>query len=245
MACVGIGCVLEITVPPIGWIDTSLELATNRRSTYVFLSCIYREEVTPELLRELIKGNALGGQEGVMGTEVLGKYLSKLRGSDLQEAAEKLAVEYAGLFLNAGERPVFPYESVYTSPDGLLMQEARDDVVRDYARKGLQRFKTHGEPEDHIAVELEFMSLLCEEAVHALQAGDAPGYVASLRTQQEFLEKHLLVWCPKFCVDLAGASYSDFYSGVAVLTRSFLRSELDTLSLMSELVQSLPEGHEG
>ena len=46
---------------------------------------------------------------------------------------QELAVDFAGSILAAGsyeERRATPYESVFTSETGLLMQEARDDVYR-------------------------------------------------------------------------------------------------------------------
>ena len=51
------------------------------------------------------------------------------------------------------------------------MQKARDDVLREYIQQGLDRSENHKEPEDHLAIELEFMSFLCEKTVKALAGG--------------------------------------------------------------------------
>ncbi len=198
---------------------------------------MYREEVSSALLSELVESNALDGQESVAGTEVFGKFIGKLKGADLKEPTAKLAAEFANLFLNAGNRPVFPYESVYTSPEGLLMQEARDEVLREYNRQGLAGSNKSNEPEDHLAIELEFMFLLGQKTIEALQIDDKEQGIACLQKQKEFLEQHLLAWCPRFCNDLALASESDFYRGIALLTGGFLDSEPETLTWLIEQIR--------
>lgn len=214
------------------------EVITDRRSSYAFFSRIFREEVSSKLLSELAESNAFNGPASGTGLEVFGQFISKLKGSDLERVAADLAAEYAGLFLNAGAHSVFPYESVYTSPERLLMQKARDDVLREYIQQGLDRSVNHKEPEDHLAIELEFMSFLCEKTVKALQADDREQGIACLSKQEEFLRQHLLVWCPRFCDDMITAAESDFYRGLALLTRNFLQSELETIPTLIEQIQA-------
>ena len=226
-------------------VDADLrEVVTDRRSSYAFLSRVFQEEVSSKLLSELVESNAFNRSASRTGLEVFGEFISKLKGSDLEKAAADLAAEYADLFLNAGDHSVFPYESAYTSPERLLMQKARDDVLRGYTQQGLGRSVNHNEPEDHLATELEFMSFLCEKTVKALQADDVEQGIACLQKQMEFLEQHLLAWCPGFCSDMMAASTSDFYRGIALLTRNFLQSELETIPELIEQVQTSREGNE-
>ena len=213
------------------------EVITDRRSSYAFLSRIFREEVSSKLLSELVESHILAGEANGAGTDVFGEFIRKLKGSNLERAAANLAAEYASLFLNAGDHSVFPYESVYTSPEGLLMQKARDDVLREYTQQGLGKSENHHWPEDHLAIELEFMFFLCEKTVNALRIDDLEQGMACLQKQKEFLEQHLLVWCPRFCSDMVGASASDFYRGIALLTHDFLQSDLETIPGLFEQVQ--------
>jgi anaerobic sulfite reductase subunit A len=206
-----------------------LEVIKERLSSYAFFSRMYREEVTSALLSELAESHAFDVQAKEAGTEVFGAFIDKLKGADLERTAAGLAAEYAGLFLNAGKHPVFPYESVYTSQEGLLMQKARDEVLREYQQHGLTRGETFNEPEDHLAIELEFMAFLCRKTIEVLQNDDQEQGIAYLEKQKEFLEQHLLTWCPRFCQDLERAAESDFYRGIAQLTRGFLDSESESL----------------
>jgi len=92
----------------------------------------------------------------------LDDFIKSIKDKDLKEVEQDLAVEYAGLFLNMRLVSVAPFESVYTSPEHLLMQEARDEVLSEYRREGLDKVKDFKEPEDHIALELGFMAYLCQ-----------------------------------------------------------------------------------
>jgi len=213
-----------------------LDILRERRSSYAFLSRIYREEVSLALLKELT--NLAPQEESDGGQQIQARFFAGLQRADPQKAQTDLAAEYAALFLNMGRKPVYPYESVYTSEERLLMQKARDDVVKEYAAEGLDRIAAFNEPEDHIAIELEFMAHLCQQTLGALEQGDRKTGAAYLQKQKTFLEKHLLVWAPQFCDDVLQAAQSDFYKGIAQLTKDLLASEPETID---ELLKELAE----
>ncbi len=195
-----------------------LSTLENRRSTYIFLSRVYAKEVSLELLRKLM--DAPSQIDGI-----LGEFAEKLKGSDLERVRTDLATEYASLFLNVGRYPVFPFESVYTSEGRLLMQEARDEVLSEYRKEGLDKIGEFKEPEDHIAIELEFMSYLCQKTIDSVERGDNKAAIMYSKKQRDFLDKHLMVWVPAFCDDLDRATKSDFYRDIAKLTRRYLELE--------------------
>lgn len=208
-----------------------LEILRSRASTYDFLSRVYREELTSALLAELVRQMmGEGGEDAESeGYRTLREYAAKVNLKDLEAETTNLAAEYAALFLNMSETPVFPFESVYTSPERLLMQEARDQVVAEYRKEGLDRATEFREPEDHIAIELEFMAYLCQKTADALEAGDRAAAEAYLKKQSEFLQKHLMVWVPQFCRDLQRAAGTGFYKGVAQITDEYLAMESQTV----------------
>jgi TorA maturation chaperone TorD len=61
--------------------------------------------------------------------------------------------------------------------------------------------------------------------------------MVTLEGYKEFLEQHLLVWCPELCSDMAAASTSAFYRGIALITREFLQSEPGTITELIEQLQ--------
>jgi TorA maturation chaperone TorD len=50
-----------------------------------------------------------------------------------------------------------------------------------------------------------------------------------LEWQKRFFEEHLSVWIPRFCRDLAQATQSDFYRGIALLAAEVLETEQETI----------------
>jgi len=206
----------------MGRLTTSelLGILENRESSYAFLSRIYREEVSPTLLEQLVYEETEGE-----GEQVLKRFFKGLQHRDLCKVTEDLAAEYAGLFLNAGKKSIAPYESVYTSREKILMQAARDEVLLEYRQEGLDRIREFPEPEDHIALELEFMSILCRKTIESIEKGDSQTCLSYLKKQQQFIEKHLMTWIPDFSRDMERAAHSGFYLGIAKLTREYLHRD--------------------
>jgi len=216
-----------------------LEILESRASTYTFFSRAYREEVSVPFLRGLLGELAVAAEDEPEseGHRLLRNYALRIREADLRQAATDLGAEYVALLLSVSAHPVFPYESVYTSPDRLLMQKARDQVLAEYRRENLARIAEFKHPEDHIAIELEFMGYLCQKTVEALEGGDAEAALDSLGKQRRFLEEHLLVWIPQFCQDLSAAARSDFYRGIARMTDEHLALEAETIAELVEALQ--------
>lgn len=211
-------------------IDSELQdILASRSASYLFLARVYRQEPTAELLQSLVTAANADPEPVSQGAHDLNAYLRGLRGQDLRALADELATEYAGLFLNAGKRPVYPFESVYTSPERLLMQQAYEQVTREYQQAGLERARDFNEPNDHIALEFEFMAYLGRHSLDALQAGDQATGFTFLEKQNEFFHRHLLVWVPHFAQDLEHVAGSEFYKGIAQLTQAIIHAEQETL----------------
>jgi anaerobic sulfite reductase subunit A len=161
-----------------------------------------------------------------------------MKDAELEYVKERLAVDYANLFLAVGKHPAHPYESVYLSAEHLLMQEQRDQVLKIYREHGVDKVEDFPEPEDHVAIELQFMGLLSARITEALKQDDIERARELLETQTDFLDEHLMKWVPDFCEDiLKGAKY-EFYRGIAKVTRGYLTMESENIrTLASELAQ--------
>jgi TorA maturation chaperone TorD len=215
-----------------------LDILQSRASSYTFLSTAYRQEVSAAFL-EVLVNELTGGAEPEpesKGHRLLRDYARRIREADLRQVEIDLGAEYIALLLAASANPVFPYESVYTSPERLLMQQARDEVLAEYRGEHLARLREFKHPEDHIAIELEFMAYLCQKTADALEEGDVEAALAALEKQKGFLDRHLLVWVPRFCQDLAQVARSDFYRAIALLTQEHLAMEPDTVNELLEAV---------
>ena len=212
-------------------------LISNRESLYRVLARLYRIEVDEPFLRQL---SAMGfpaecdEPELAEGYRMLTAWLRDPGNDPLTD----LAVDYARTFLGAGvfeDVAASPYESVYTSKERLIMQEARDQVLAVYNAGGLCLDESAEIPEDHIALELEFLAHLCREI---LNTGDDRVRVSALLVEQKkFIERHIVNWIPAFCADIEKCASTDFYRALGKITRGFLRMELKILVGESEIFQ--------
>jgi len=168
---------------------------------YRFYSSAFLYELTPEQI-ELLATADMGADiadddtsDEAQGYRWMRAYLAH-RGPD---ARRDLAVDYARVFLGAGVfegDTAVPYESVYLSEEGILMQEPRDEVVACYRKNGFAVRGDMNVPEDHAGFELEFCALLCDRAAEALEAGDSEALRGVLGEQSGFIGQHLLSWLP-------------------------------------------------
>lgn len=222
----------------MGQMSENILLMDNRASMYRLLGRIYKEEVDKELFNQL---STLNFNNECDESELSEGYRQFEAFFQIQylDALTDLAVDYARIFLGAGIADgivPYPYESVYTSPERLVMQKARDEVLAMYREFGLDKDEKLNVPEDHLGLELEFMAHLCKESKQALQNEDYSKVETLLQTQALFLEKHLLNWISPFCDDIMVCSQSEFYKAVAKMTRGYLTLEQEILQYLGTTV---------
>jgi TorA maturation chaperone TorD len=147
--------------------------------------------------------------------------------SDLKDALEKIDMasdseledllwEYTRLFIGPYKLPCPPWESVYTSPKRLMMQEAYDEV-RDYYNKAGLTVNNQGIMADHIGAELNFLTVVLQKA-HS--DPEKEQYYRDLT--RGFLDEHVIRWIPQFARDMEDAADLSFYKTLARVTRSMI-----------------------
>ena len=190
-------------------------LNAARANYYRFLRRFYFQEVDTPLWAQLRQMNIPADcpqPRMAEGYEMLRDFLTRHDADILDE----LAADFAKVFLASGEyqgKGAFPYESVYTSRQGLVRQQAWEQVRGIYDAAGLTLTGAPSEiMEDHIATELEYMALLAEQGT------------AAPTQQLNFLTQHLLNWVPRLCADMKKYARTDFYKAVALLTEGFFFS---------------------
>ena len=210
------------------------ELATamdGRADTYGLLARLYRVEVDGALLAQLrtMKFPANTGNAHVdAGYELMHRYLSSV----WEPALLDLARDYVRVFIGHGvngHSAAYPYESVHTSEKRLMMQQARTEVLAVYRANNLKKDERWRECEDHIAVELEFMQVMCRRTAQALREGDEGAATQMLATQRDFVTNHLANWVPMLVADMLRFSETELYRGLAELTLGFVQTEGELL----------------
>jgi len=217
-------------------IDEARALDEARQGFYRFLASIYKYELSPDQIERMAHQH-YPTDDPYLGTGYarIAEYLRHRDSGTRQE----LAVDYARVFLNAGQYTKTmapPFESVFTSADRLLMQDARDGVLGHYRAEGLDLPSDNTIPEDHLSFELEFMAELIGRAVVARDAGDDTRYDDLCEKQRAFFDQHLMNWVPSFCDDVEKMAETDFYRGIAQITRGFIVMEDEMIGAIAPVV---------
>ena len=218
-----------------------IALNEGRAALYRTLAHLYFTEVSEAQVEHMANQDFAGMSGGdpliAEGFEDIRRYLRKRDTGTRQE----LAVDYAHTFLAAGNYESFaatPYESVFTSETGLLMQDARDEVYKMYCTEHVQPSESLHTPEDHVTFEFEFVATLLERTNDALRADEAEEALRYARTAQGFNEKHQLNWIDDLCDAVMDCAQTRFYRGLSKVTRGWVRLEA---AVMADEVAALEE----
>ena len=212
------------------------ELMEARATMYALLARAFHKEVDAEFLEQLTAMRYPQNSQNPAINEAFKRVYAFVRHAR-DGVLDELASEYARVFLGSGVlngNAAFPYESVYTSSKGLVMQEARDEVLAVYRSQGVDKDETWKDPEDHIALELEFMGVLSEKCGAAVEQGDDEAAKSLVKTQYTFLTDHLLRWAPRFLGDIPKYAQGDFYPAFAALAAAWLADEAELLEDIAE-----------
>jgi TorA maturation chaperone TorD len=152
----------------------------------------------------------------------------------LPEAAEgfgldELAADYADIYLTYKLR-ASPCESVWLDEDGLTLQEPMFTIRDWYGRHGLAAENWRQRSDDHLVLQLQFIS-------HLLASDDD----AALREVTRFLDEHLLLWIFDFAGRVSTRCSTAFYAALAALTAAYLDELRDLLDRLLDAPRPNPE----
>ena len=206
-------------------VDEITAAAASRGAFYRIMASLYFKELSDEQIANLktLENLDLAEYDSLF-AEGLNDMMRSVRKAD-SATRDDLACDYARAILGAGtfqQRRATPFESVFTSQTGLLMQEARDDVYRLFLQEHLEADASLRIPEDHLSFICEFMAILCDRFSMALGIAEYTEARRLLGVQQELLSSHLLNWIDDYCDVLKHVAKTRFYRGVSKITRSFV-----------------------
>ena len=167
------------------------------------------------------------------GLALLQQWGRESRGALLNDSIQGIGADYTRLFIGPGKVLAPPWESAYFNEERLTFQAQTLQVRNWYRRFGLESVKLHSEPDDHAGLEMAFLAHLAQLGLTALEQGDEARLAETLEAQREFLSAHPWRWMPVWCDQVAAQASTDFYRGVARLTRGAL----------AELASVLETGH--
>jgi TorA maturation chaperone TorD len=130
---------------------------------------------------------------------------------------------YQQLFIKGMER-VSPRESTYRWRDitqlGSLQSEVCATLAAQYSQFGLTPVTGM---EDHLAVELEFLSYLCSQEGSFWEEGSSRIAREYRRKEKLFLDDHLGRWLPELCRRISEHANPSFYQSLASFSEIWLK----------------------
>lgn len=213
--------------------------------TYRFLSHMLFKELTSEAI-EAVSEIAFPEETNNSNLDEGYRLIRRYFHFSSHDRRTQLACDYARIFLAAGvyvksDETAIPYESVFTSPERIMMQDARDAVVRIFREDGFQVDPSLHEPEDHLAFELEYLAVMCERAAELAQAGKVGALVRNLTRQCAFLDAHILNWVGALTEAVRRFAKLAFYPGMMLVVQGNAECSRETLAAIIEEVQAMEE----
>lgn len=201
----------------------TISLAQQRRQILTLLSQLFAAAPEVNDLRQLLdllqplnsalNGNIVGLNQGIAR---LHESLQHLEENESKESELELQRDYSRLFC-VGLNTVATTASAILSPQRLHKREPWVQVRAFYQRHGWQAVEQSSVLDDSLSAELAFYTLLIDPA------GDTE---ASLQSQRDFLEQHILTWVPEFCTELKrSAENSSVFQALACLLEGYLEVE--------------------
>lgn len=143
------------------------------------------------------------------------------------EAAPDLdiLVDFAKLFIGPDELLAHPYGSVYLDGPKILMGDSTMDVIVRYRDAEFAITADFKEVPDHIAVELEFLYLLCYNESLAIAEQRTEDQAEWQQRRQVFINDHIGRWIDTFCGKLSKNTQFDYYRHLADLTQRFINAQ--------------------
>jgi len=135
-----------------------------------------------------------------------------------QETLDRLAVDYADIYLNYSLH-ASPFESVWLDEDHLLQQEPMFKIRKWYKRYGLVTANWRIRSDDHLVLQLQFIAWLFD-------SDSSSSVTIPLQKRLEdvanFMDEHLLLWLPDFSNLVSQRCGTDFYASIVVLTHAYI-----------------------
>lgn len=189
-------------------------------------------------LQELAQGDLFteapfGGDQPLVqqGMEIMQTWCQENQDGVSDQTLDAIQQDYLRLFIGVGKVLAPAWESVYFNEDRLIFQEQTLQVRQWYRRYHVEAEKIHKEPDDHLGLELIFLSYLAQLALEDLQRKDDLAFAKHIEAQQQFLREHLLLFAPKWDELVEKHAATDFY-------RALGRMILGSLLAADQLFQS-------
>lgn len=163
--------------------------------------------------------------------EMCMRRLEELGPVHLAELEEAYNAVFSG---GAQIQAVSLYESSYLQQNVAESGQVIADLEREYGSLGLVISEEEGESPDHVSLELEFLSVLCEQEAIGWEGGDLVLAQLALTRQQRFLKEHMCQWVPSLAWAVVERDSLGIYASVAKAIHALIIHDEDFSGLLGE-----------
>ncbi len=170
------------------------------------------------------------------GTALAASHLDAVRaslGAEVEAAAKPIELQetFNRLFGHAVRGRCPPYELEYGGSEIIQQASGLADIAGFYSAFGMEVSRDADDRADHVAIECEFMSVLCAKEAHASEKSEADHVDICVKAQRSFLKDHLACWLPAFAHRVAQADPDGFYGALARFASALLAAESDRFEI--------------
>ncbi len=218
-----------------------IDAITARAGMYETLASLYFDRLTDEQIEAMASQDytALMDNENTLianGFNDIYRYLRKRNTGTRQE----LAVDFSTAFLGTHAYKGFvaqPYESLFLDRSGTLNAAPRKEIFNLYKSECVALREGYDYPDDHLAFECEFMSILCHRCATALEKDDIAEALRLLSVQRAFLTDHICRWFTRLHDLSLKFIKTRFYRGVLNITQGFFDEEVDSVDALRAAIE--------
>ncbi len=197
---------------------TMLVALHDREPTAALLQALRETDFPQNLALRLVS------EPGLQALELMHRVITNLPRTFEEGRLNELAADYAGIYLNFVIH-ASPLESVWLDEENLTCQDSMFQVRSWYEQYGLGAENWRIRPDDHLVLQLQFLSHLFSTTPTA----------AGLREAARFMDEHLLRWLTPFAERVAARCDTAYFAALAMLTGAYGEELRDLLAgLLSE-----------
>jgi TorA maturation chaperone TorD len=156
---------------------------------------------------------------------------------ELADSARRLGAAFAGqdlavlqhdhhrLFHGAPQPLANPHQCAWLAGGATAAEDVALSLMGMYDEGGFEADEDESVGPDHVAVELEFLSVVMARRHEARQAGLEEIAAAWQQLADSFVNRHLGTWVGRFTAAVQAGAATDFYRELAQLTRRFVETQ--------------------
>lgn len=211
--------------------DLALDLALARADAYRVLAAVFRDPDDPGA-GDALELSILRSAARRLGSGVPPAAWAGIRQIQQRDAR---AAEHRAVFGHVVAHGCPPYETEFGRRHVFGQSQELGDIRGFYEAFGF-RPRPGGERPDHIACELEFLSLLALKAAVALAMGDDDRVEIGRSATRSFLQDHPARWARALAARTAQWAPGSGYAAAAAITATILAEHADAVGALPVLL---------